>query len=105
MVLTWSWFLPERVLEAVVRGSREHQVGSSQLLDVAQSLELRRVDDGHQQGVEFQVAVDGVVEHLSPTRRGRGHCWKWTDGGTEGGKTSSSSCAEDEGPRRRLIVV
>lgn len=64
--------LPDGVLKAVVRGSWEHQVGSSQLLDVAQSLELRRVHDGHQQGVELHVAVDGVVKHLSPTHRGSG---------------------------------
>lgn len=58
--------LPDRVLEAVVGGAWKHQVGAAQLLDVSQSLELRRVDDGDQQWVELHVAVDGVVEHLSP---------------------------------------
>lgn len=56
--------LPDGVLEAVVRGARKHLVGTAQLLDVAQPLELGRVDDGHQQRVELHVAVDRVVEHL-----------------------------------------
>lgn len=71
--------LPDGVLKAVVRCSWKHQVGSTQLLDVAQSLELRRVDDGHQQGVELHVAMDGVIEHLTQHRRRRDHWWKWTD--------------------------
>ncbi len=55
---------PDGVLEAVVGRPGEHQVGSSQLLDVAQPLELRRVYEAQQQRVQLDVSVDGVVEHL-----------------------------------------
>ncbi len=55
---------PDGVLEAVVGRPGEHQVGSSQLLDVAQPLELRRVYEAQQQRMQLDVSVDGVVEHL-----------------------------------------
>ena len=46
----------------------EHQVFPTQLLDVAEPLELRSVYDAHQEGVHLNVAVDGVVEDLERER-------------------------------------
>lgn len=60
------------MLEAVVGRPGEDQVRSSQLLDVAKPLKLRRVYELDQQGVQLDVAVDGVVEHLGNTH----HLWK-----------------------------
>lgn len=60
------------MLEAVMGGPGEDQVRSSQLLDVAEPLELRRVYELDQQGVQLNVAMDGVVEHLGNTP----HLWK-----------------------------
>ena len=57
----------DAVLEAVVRGAREHEVARAQLLQVAQALEVGSVDDGHQPGVQVDVAVDGVVQQLTTT--------------------------------------
>ena len=56
--------LPQRVLKAVVGSTRVDKVAGPKLLEVAQSLELRGVNDGHTQGVEFYVAMHWVIEHL-----------------------------------------
>ena len=52
------------MLEAVVTGAGEDEAGAAQLLDVAQSLEVRRVDDCDEQRVKLDAAVDGVIEDL-----------------------------------------
>ena len=52
------------MLEAVVAGAGEDEAGAAQLLDVAQSLEVRRVDNGDEQRVKLNAAVDGVIENL-----------------------------------------
>ena len=44
--------------------SGENIVGSSELLDVPQSLELRCVYDFDEKWVDFNVSMDGVVKHL-----------------------------------------
>ena len=56
--------LPQTVLKAVVGSTRVDKVADPKLLEVAQSLELRGVDDGHTQRVEFHVTMHWVVEHL-----------------------------------------
>lgn len=56
------------MFEAVVCGSRKHHVRGSQLFDVPQPLELRGVDDSHQQRMELDVAVDRIIEHLSTSK-------------------------------------
>ena len=45
-------------------GPGEDQVAASQLLDVAQSLELQGVNDADAQGMKLHVTMDGIVEHL-----------------------------------------
>lgn len=52
------------MFKAVVGGTRKHHVGPAQLLDVAQPLELRSVDDANQQRRNLNVAVYGVTEDL-----------------------------------------
>ena len=52
------------MLEPVVGRSRVDVVAAAELFDVAQSLELGRVDDSDTQRVELNVAVNTVVEHL-----------------------------------------
>ena len=56
--------LPKTVFESVVGGSRKYEVAATQVLDVSEALELRRVDDLDAERMEFDVAVDRVVEHL-----------------------------------------
>lgn len=60
----WTRDVPQAVLEAVVCGSRKDEVGSSELLQVPEPLELRRVDDPDEQRMQLHVAVDGIVKHL-----------------------------------------
>jgi hypothetical protein len=60
-------YIPYGVLEAVVGGSREDKVCSSQLLNVAEPLELRGVDDTDQQRMHLYMAMDGVIKHLQET--------------------------------------
>ncbi len=55
---------PKRVFKAIVRSTRIHQVCSSQLFNVSQSLELRSVDDLHQQGVQLHMSMNRVIEDL-----------------------------------------
>ena len=55
---------PDAVLESVMGGPRKDIVGAAHLLDVSQSLELGRVDDGDTQRIELDVAVNAVVEYL-----------------------------------------
>ena len=55
---------PDRVLEARVHGARVHVVERPELFQVPQALHLRRVDDTHKQGMQLNVAMDAVTEHL-----------------------------------------
>ena len=48
-------------------GSREDEVCSSQLLNVAEPLELRGVDDTDQQRMHLYMSMDGVIKHLQET--------------------------------------
>ena len=52
------------MLDAVVAGAGKDEAGAAQLLDVAQSLEVRRVDYCDEQRVKLDAAVDGVIEDL-----------------------------------------
>lgn len=52
------------VLEAVVRSAREDQVGSTQLLKVSKSLEVRSVHNLQAIVRDFNVAMDWVVDDL-----------------------------------------
>ncbi len=45
-------------------GSWIHEIASSQLLDVAKTLELRSVNDLHQKWMQSDVAMNRVVEHF-----------------------------------------
>ena len=60
------------MLEPVVRRPGEDVVAAAELLDVAQSLELGRVDDSDTQRVELNVAVNTVVEHLGTCHQNTG---------------------------------
>jgi hypothetical protein len=51
-----------------MRGSGEDVVDPAQLLEMAQPLELGRIDDLHAQRVQRDVPVDRVVDHLQPHR-------------------------------------
>ncbi len=44
--------------------ARIHQICSSQLFNVSESLKLRSVDDLHHQGVQLNVSMNGVIEDL-----------------------------------------
>ncbi len=50
-------------------GSRIHQVCSSQLFDVSESLKLRSVDDLHQQMRQLNLTMNGVVENLQDRKQ------------------------------------
>ena len=52
------------MFEPVVTGSRVHVVAGSELLDVAEPLELKRVDELHRERVQLDVTVHRVVEVL-----------------------------------------
>lgn len=82
--------LPDRVLEAVVRSPGEDQVSRSQLLDVAKPLKLRRVNELHQQRVQLDVAVDGVVEHLRHKHVSSGKVWRERERGRRFEKSASA---------------
>ena len=56
--------LPQGVFKPVVAGPGVHKVLASKLFDVAQTLELWSVNDSYHQGVELNVAMHWVVEHL-----------------------------------------
>ena len=60
---------PYAVLKAVVGGAGKDIVATAQLLDVPQSLELGRVDDGDTQRIDLDVAVNAVVEYLQEISR------------------------------------
>ena len=45
-------------------GSWIHKIASSQLLNVAKTLELRSVNDLHQKWMQSDVAMNRVVEHF-----------------------------------------
>ena len=69
------------MLEAVVGRPGKDVVGTAQLLDVSQALELGRVDDGDTQRIELDVSVHAVVEHLgvgAPIARYRLMAPSWT---------------------------
>ena len=57
------------MLEAGVDGPWKDIAGAAQLLDVPQSLELGRVDDGDTQRIDLDVAVNAVAEHLQEISR------------------------------------
>ncbi len=61
--------IPNGVFEASVSGSGIHQIFGSQLFDVSESLELRSVDDLHQQGVQLHGTMNGVFEDLQHTEK------------------------------------
>lgn len=61
------------MFEAVVGCSWKNEVGPPELLDVAQSLELRRVYDGHEKRVQLHMAVNWIIEHLTQDRKTAGH--------------------------------
>ncbi len=50
-------------------GSRIHQVCSSQLFDVSESLELRSINDLHQQMRQLNLTMNGVVEDLQDRKQ------------------------------------
>ena len=52
------------MFESVVRCAGEDKVAGAELFDVAQALELRRVDDANAQRMQLYVTVDRIVEHL-----------------------------------------
>ncbi len=60
---------PNGVFEASVSGSRIHQVCSSQLFDVSESLELRSVDDLYQQMRQLNLTMNGVIEDLQDRKQ------------------------------------
>lgn len=57
------------MLKPVMWGSWENIVTAAQLFNVPQPLELGRVDDAHEEGVQLDVAMDGVVNYLE------NHAW------------------------------
>lgn len=63
------------MFEAVVGCSWKNEVGPPELLDVAQSLELRRVYDGDEKRVQLHMAVNGIVEHLVQDRKTTGYLY------------------------------
>lgn len=56
--------LPYRVFKAVVRGSGKNKVSATQLLDVSETLKLRRVDDANKKGMYFNVPMNWIVKNL-----------------------------------------
>ena len=54
----------ERVFKTVMGGPRENKVGSAQLLEIAQTLEMRGVNDGEKRWRKLVVAVHGIVNDL-----------------------------------------
>ena len=57
--------LPNAMFKSVMRCSWINIVDSAKLLKISKSLELRSIDDGHQERVEFNVSVNRIVETLS----------------------------------------
>jgi len=53
----------DRVVEARVQGTREHEVRRPELFDAAQPLHLGRVEDAHLLVRQVHVAVHGVADH------------------------------------------
>ena len=59
----------ERMLEAVVRGTRKYKVCAAELLEVSQALELRCVHNLSKSSVELDEALDGVHDYLGHMKR------------------------------------
>lgn len=51
----------DRVFETVVRSAWEHEIGAAELFQVAETLDVRRVQDGYYVAGQLEVAVDRVV--------------------------------------------
>lgn len=56
--------LPYGVFKAVVRGSWKNKVSATQLLNVSETLKLRRVDDTNKKGMYFNVPMNWIVKNL-----------------------------------------
>lgn len=65
--------VPYAVFEAVVGCSWKNKVGPPELLDVAQSLELRCVYDGDEKRVQLHMTVNWIIEHLAQDRKTAGY--------------------------------
>lgn len=61
------------MFEAVVGCSWKNEVGPPELLDVAQSLELRCVYDGDEKRVQLHMAVNGIIENLAQDSKTAGY--------------------------------
>lgn len=62
-------YQPDRVLKAIMRSARINVINSSQLFDVAQSLELRCVDDGRTHAIERNISMHWIVKYLLDKRK------------------------------------
>src|SRR5882762_5568732 len=72
----------ERVLKPGVRGARVHEKRVTELPDVPQTLERRRIDDGERLGLEANVVPERVANYFKRRRtaqnsfgRARGAAW------------------------------
>lgn len=52
------------MLKAIVTCTRIDEIGSSKLFNGPKSLKLRSVDNFHTQGMNFNVAMNRVIEYL-----------------------------------------
>lgn len=62
-------YQPDRVLKAIMRSARKNVISSSELFDVAQSLELWCVDDGRTHGMERNISMHWIVKYLLDKRK------------------------------------
>lgn len=61
-----------------MRGSWEDEVCAAQLLNVPQALKLRRVDDADQQGMNFNVPMNWIIENLQKPNKSIINIASWT---------------------------
>lgn len=60
-------YKPYRMFKTIVTCTRIDKIGPSKLFNGSKSLELRSVDDFHTHRIDFNVAMDRVVEYLQFT--------------------------------------
>ena len=64
---------PDRVFEAGVHRARVYEATETQLLDVPQPLECRRVDQANKDTRQLELAVDRVFKQLRTEKEGCSH--------------------------------
>lgn len=56
--------LPQGMFKAVMRRSWKNKVSATQLLNVSQTLKLRRINDSNEQRMYFNMTMNRIIKNL-----------------------------------------